>query len=220
MAYATVGETSHHGAAVYGAGNFEIRKAEGGFIYFPTPAKAAAIHAMGNGPVAMDSAGEKHAVGNAAWLAKASEAEIAALVKRRCKPVAADKDVDRETERVARRLLPKALAIKKAEDEAMAADDKDSENHDLFNAGPEAEDGEEMPIENRAANWYLKARDYWKRVSTRTRQGSQLQAMTGRYSSPTAVKTKAAVAADSQRAEDPVAANARKAKQFSMYSRF
>lgn len=173
--------------------------------------------------VALDSA-TPAGVASADWLKDATESEIEALFKRRCKPASKASDAlsaDEHAMLVATLLLPTALRIMREEDKAArATDDKDSENHDLFNAGPEAEDGEEMPIENRAANWYAKARSYWQRVSTRTRQGSQLPGMMGRYSSPTAVKTRAAVAADAKRIEDPVAANARKARQFNLFNRF
>lgn len=169
--------------------------------------------------VAMDAA---QTVGSVDWFKHASEHEIAALVKQRCKPAkaAADRQVeDDQTLLVAQLLLPTALRIMREEDKvAQARDDAQAEQEVLCD--PNAIDSEDEPIENRAANWYARARDYWQRVSTRTRQRSQFAGVTGRIASPIAVKTMGAVAADTKRAEDPVAANARKAKQFSMYSRF
>jgi hypothetical protein len=224
MAYATAARAAHDGAIIYGNGGFEVRQSEGGFIYFPTASTASRIRAMGDAPVAMDSA--TPAVGSVEWFRDATEEEVAGLAKRRCKPAAKADDglsADDRAELVATLLLPSVLRIIEAEDRAAARakDDSRSEHSeqvDLYGE-PDAKDGEEVPIESRVANWYRQARDYWKGVSTKTRQGSQFAGMTGRVASPTAVKTKAATATDGK-AEDPVAANARKARQHSAFARF
>ena len=134
---------------------------------------------------------------------------------------------DAEAMRIALTLLPDLIEMIAAEEQAEGHDDltnEEVESRDLFGTEPSGKDeAEASPIHARAANWYKKAHEYWQGISVKNRQRSQFTEMTGRYPSATAVKGKAATAADSKSkasAVNLVAANASAGRPTSAFARF
>ena len=162
--------------------------------------------------VAKDSA---PTVGSVEWFVDASESEVAAYMDKRLNAAA-----DREIAAVLPLLKVFATAKDNTQEEAQALGlegEEDSEEAELRRGQVTGNDDEEtMTIAERIAASYRAAKGFWRKSATRNRQRSQFAGSTGRYASPSA--TDSSTAKPSK--HDLVAANAKAARQTSMFKRF
>jgi hypothetical protein len=168
---------------------------------------------VGNKPaaVAMDAA---PAVGSIEWFKDASEQEVNTYMNKRF-----DAAADKEIAAVLPLLKVFATAKDGKEEEAQALGlegEEDSEEAELRHGQIISKDEAQMTIAERISTGYRAAKDFWKKSATRNRQRSQFAGSTGRY--PSATATDEHTSKPSK--HDLVAANAKAARQTSMFKRF